>query len=402
MTTQFFTLFLFLCVFAVRCDAAETDTAIHGTLISAFGNRNGLVVVTDSMGTFKDASGQIRHQTPFQKLLKYDDHTVCAVAGLLNLPVPDVPNLNSAMLGIISRYRDQVKTQGIHESMGSALKGISTLVQFYLQSLAEINADTGRTVDASQYYLEMLMVGYDDLDGLAKIGKLVIKVEANRQDSGTVKWKASEVQNQVTPVQKILIFALKGMTGTARAILKNPELHTDYAILQAYAAARKSDDGASFTLAQMEELQRGMVNLTADVHKEVGGPKQVAVLKDGVISSFDQPSLPEPERPFGLVIHRRGDLQVGSPVGSILIRGKVVNFYDSMHFYGRSEPLDEPLTLDGNVFVNCVFENMSVLYDGGPVYLDGTNRAINANILEGPNWARRPTTLKSLTAIFRE
>jgi hypothetical protein len=59
----------------------------------------------------------------------------------------------------------------------------------------------------------------------------------------------------------------------------------------------------------------------------------------------------------------------------------------------------DSLMLDGNVFVNCVFTNTTVMYDGGPVYLDKTNHAINSHAVEGPNSRNRRDILKSLIEI---
>jgi hypothetical protein len=109
--------------------------------------------------------------------------------------------------------------------------------------------------------------------------------------------------------------------------LEHPELRKDNRIVKAYADAQKSDSGESFTLPQMEEIQGEMVRVTADVHDEVGGEKQEAVLEGGHISKFNQPNFSEPSKPFGL-----GIVQCGSLSSSIDIRGNIVTLFDSVHF----------------------------------------------------------------------
>jgi hypothetical protein len=406
-------LLLFVSFFAPQCDRAEENTATHGTLISVFGNQNGLVVVTDSMATSTDPSGQVHHTPHAQKLLKYNDRTVCAIAGLGTVVVPAAPNLNSAILGIISSYRDEVKAKDIREPIKSALSGISVLLRYYLESVAEINAVTGHTGEISNYYLEVLMVGFD-IDGPAKIGELTLFVERNAAESGQTRWKASELQNEVRVVDKELTHSLKGKRGIAEQVLATSEVSSGYEILKTYAAALKSDKGASLKLAQMEEVQRVIFNLTADVDKEVGGDKQVAVLKDGHISYFDQPGFPEPHRPFGLAIFHGGHFSGtsfddgarglgmnegsghGSGLSGVVIRGNVVKFFDSVHFDSVGAFPGVPLLLDGNVFVKCVFENTNVIYYGGSLYLDGTNQVINSHVLWGSNSDRRPDIINTI------
>lgn len=65
--------------------ADEYPRATRGTLITAMGNKQGIVLMTDSMITYTDASGRPRQapNQPRQKLMQYNDKWVCATAGIL-------------------------------------------------------------------------------------------------------------------------------------------------------------------------------------------------------------------------------------------------------------------------------------------------------------------------------
>src|SRR5882724_11794180 len=105
---RYLTLGVFLIFTAKASSGQENYKSTHGTLITVMGNKQGIVVVADSMGTSLDSSGHSQQLAiPFQKLMGYDEHTVCATAGLLSSvsrkksePGREVlPQLNLQVLG---------------------------------------------------------------------------------------------------------------------------------------------------------------------------------------------------------------------------------------------------------------------------------------------------------------
>ncbi|MGI0084647.1 MAG: hypothetical protein ACREBQ_06150, partial [Nitrososphaerales archaeon] len=122
---------------------STSDLTTFGTLILALGNSNGIVVVTDSMASYRDASGTHQSPTPAQKLLKYDEHTVCAIAGLGSARVHVAHELDADILGVVQSYRDEVERQGLKQPIASALQGLSAVLQTYLGGIAELNAQAG-------------------------------------------------------------------------------------------------------------------------------------------------------------------------------------------------------------------------------------------------------------------
>jgi hypothetical protein len=64
-------------------------------------------------------------ERPGQKLLRLDDYTVCAVAGLNQNAVVVAPTLNSDILGIIDTYNRQARER---VSMGTTLQNIEGIL----------------------------------------------------------------------------------------------------------------------------------------------------------------------------------------------------------------------------------------------------------------------------------
>jgi 20S proteasome alpha/beta subunit len=237
------------------------------------------------MGSFKDDSGT--HQLPFsvQKLLKYDDHTVCAIAGLGQAKVPAAPQLNADLLGVVVSYRDEIQSKSINQPIAGTLAGLSAVLQFYLSGSAEINAKTGNDRTLSDYHLQLLLVGYD-LDGKPKIGQLVLAVGPQQEPAGGTRWVAHELQNAVVPVTKELRYSVGGMSDVAVDALRHPEKFNTHKIMAAYAEGIRKDQGAS-TLEEMEQLGKALIGLTAQKHAEVGRDIQVAVLQSGLQDVHD-------------------------------------------------------------------------------------------------------------------
>src|SRR5437773_8729278 len=79
----------------VQSRTVDDDFVVHGTINVALGNKNGIVVLTDSMLT----TGDHQLPNPGEKLFKLDDHTVCAIAGFVSAPGP-ARDLNTSTSGI--------------------------------------------------------------------------------------------------------------------------------------------------------------------------------------------------------------------------------------------------------------------------------------------------------------
>jgi hypothetical protein len=365
-----------------------------GTLIGAYGNANGIVVVTDSMLTVVTPEGITYPKIdPGQKLLELDDRTVCAIAGINQLGVQADPDLDADILGLIQDYKSQLREK---ESLMRTLQGLSGMLQFYLSEIATIQVATKRPMPLGTYKLDLLLVGYD-IDGLPKIGSLVIAVEQGIGRSGHTEILPKVTEFSLTTVEKEFVYKTHGLDDIAQKILGNPDKYEGYLILEKYSDARAAADcGASLSLPDIEELGRTVLTITSMTYKrQVGLNKQVAVFKDGLVVSLDQPRFLDLKKPLPLTVFQ--DVNFGS--GRIVTMGNAVKFYDSAWFTGTPRQIPDPrdfVPLDSAIFVNCHFKNKLLYYNGGPLYFDDTNVFDNVEIVFGAEAQERPELVQML------
>jgi 20S proteasome alpha/beta subunit len=81
---------------------AQDETKINrGTVNIALANANGIVLLTDSVQSHKEADVW-HHLQPVQKLFRLDDKTVCSIAGFASEGGWIPPQLNTEVSGIIN------------------------------------------------------------------------------------------------------------------------------------------------------------------------------------------------------------------------------------------------------------------------------------------------------------
>ena len=285
-----------------QTEIAPENYSTYGTLIGALGNANGIVVFTDSRASYKDAAGAPHHLPgDFQKLIRFNDTTVCAIAGLGTAKVHVAHELDADLLGVVESFRDGLQSYP-RRSILSELGGLAAALTFYLDGIAEINAHTGFGGDVSNYHLALLLVGFD-LDGIAKIGKLALQVAPYQQPDGNTRWLTSVKVLTVENIEKRLTPALYGMWDIADHALKQPEKFSGYTILEKYRSSIQKDQGASLSIDDLEEIGRALISLTTEKYQEqVGGARQIAVFQSGKIVRFVQPDFPPPKKPFPINI----------------------------------------------------------------------------------------------------
>jgi hypothetical protein len=382
---------------------AYDNYSTFGTLIGALGNSNGIVVFTDSRASYRDQAG-IFHHLPgqFQKLMRFDDRTVCAIAGLGSAKVHVAHELDSNVLGVVESVRDELQKHE-KQSILFELRALSASLTLYLDGIAELNGQTGYENDVPEH-LQMLLVGYD-VDGLPKIGALALNVTPQRQHDGRTRWSTSVGTLEVVNVEHRLVYMLGGMPDVANQALKEPTNLVTYKILEKYRVAKDKDRAASFSLEDLEELGRALVALTAEKYPEViGGDRQIAVLSSGQISRFVQPTFTPPTKPFSLAMIINSSIPYPSFPGSplILFRGDSIKFYEGSLFYGPSpDPLKKGhMSLDSGIFVDCTFKNMVLWYNGGTVFFDVANKAEDSELAFGADAFKHPDKVRELQEKF--
>jgi hypothetical protein len=212
------------------------DSVVHGTINVALGNKNGIVVLTDSMLT----SGGHQSDIPGQKLFKLDDQTVCAIAGFVSAPAV-FPDLSTQTGSVIREYIQASKTLP-PQPLEGRLRTLVKIFEGYLFLISNTRLASAETTPLDAYHLQIIIAGFD-LDGKPKISKAGLKIQ--------------ELQGILTPtVEKVtnanisegLIWRLNGMPDVATGLLQNPETVPEDPDLNAYKDSMHSDGGSSLTI----------------------------------------------------------------------------------------------------------------------------------------------------------
>jgi hypothetical protein len=354
-----------LVVFLLACSTAvageeEKNGVVHGTIDVVLANKNGMVVLTDSMLT---ADGK-QLLTPGKKLFRLDDLSVCAIAGIIATPSGSYRELDLSTVAIIDDYARKVSV-GPPVTIVQKLRELTFLLNVNLSAVENIQVANGKSLNPDRYTLQLTVAGYDT-DGILKIGKVTLR----SRNSGGYFDSAIE-SGGVRPVQDRLEKEFSGMPDKADSIMAHPEAALDDEAVSTYAASLKQDGGKSLGLEQMIELATRLKYYSSIVHPEVGGPNQIAILQDGKITSFSQPAFANsaPALKFSLVVASSFSRS------GVLFTGSVIFVRCSWDFI--------PVPIDGRFFISNEFRNVLLIYNGGPLHFDATNKIIDSDLVVG-------------------
>jgi hypothetical protein len=363
------------------------DSVRFGTLIGAYGNKNGIAVVTDSrLATLDNNKQPVLLPRPGQKLLRLDDHTVVAVAGVEFIPVQTMESLNADTLGVIQSLRAGITGKPTFDQL---LNEISAVLRFYLTTLTEIKIQTGLSADEIYSPVEVILAGYD-LDGSAKIGKVKIQYVPVHQTAKPDSFIAIEVLHKSDSVGDDFVYETGGINDTAEQRLSTP-LKRVYnpPALEKYWSALQNHTRKDLTIENLAQLGDSLENETHGKTELVGGLSQIAILEAGHVRSVEPANLFDPLRiPFAISVFKDSSLSGGR----VLVArhgGNSVVFYDTVNFSGETSTTAKfpvaSLTLDGNIFVHCTFTNVNLYYDGEQAYFDPSNVFSNSHFMFGPH-----------------
>jgi len=362
----------------------DNSSIIHGTINIALGNENGLVVLTDSMVT----RGTQQLSEPGQKLFRLDDHTVCSIAGFASAPASSsrtaMPDLNTNVSALIREYVRQSALQPA-QSIAEKLRALGVLLNLRLSAIANIRDALGSTTGINDYRFQLIVAGYD-IDNKLKIGTLTLGTKDNR---GAF---VSDIESaSVSNVEEKLSFVMSGMWDVADNFLQHPESGPQEPVFNAYAASIRDNGGRSLTVEQMVELAQRLAYFTSKVHREVGGPNQVAIIKKSEIVSISQPSFPEPPRSlfrFALVVNSQfnyAGVTMAPGWSAVFVR---CSFVGMQH------------ELDSHYYIGSEFRDSVLMYDGGDVNLGDSNKVTGSLLLLGPHAILENEIVRRLTATF--
>jgi 20S proteasome alpha/beta subunit len=368
----------------------ESGLVIRGTLNVVLANRAGFVVVTDSMQTARSATGEHQLPEPGKKLFQLDGRTVCTIAGFGSAPVPPAPEFNTSAAGILERYRGELARQHEPQSIVEKLTSLSFLFNFYLSSVANIRDVVQGDTLPDRYEFQLLLAGYDR-DGTPKIGVLslrtVLSLGADRQ---LIFSSVAEGFSEVT-VGNELVYRLAGQPDVALEILRNPHNFENDVAIRRYAESIASDGGSSLTLEELKQLGEALVRHTEERYPSVGGPRQIAVLRNGEVESIEQPNFPEHPLPmpgFNLV------------VGGHFEGPRSIVFQNAIALFVRNHFRGDVRTLDGHYFFGNEFVESQLRYDGGSTRFDRSNQVVGSVLVIGAHANQESDTVRRLANDF--
>jgi hypothetical protein len=290
---------------------AEPIGESHGTVNILLANRNGLVLVTDSMLT-NTVTG--RQDPNGKKLFKVDDKTVCSMAGFYSWPgALDMQAFAANFPNIMSYYvqREQVANKTNELSFAAKFAFLEGSFAFQLASnlnaYLAFNPQFRITGNPGIQPITLTLAGYD-VDGNLKVGAVTLTptreidgislepspVRPSR--SGPACESVGQTENTVTTDDKILTSRIigedlsceiAGLPTIAEERLTHPDQYKNLPALRAYSVALKHK--RTLSISQMKALAKELEQETKEAEQRlglnrVGGDPNTAVLTNGHVS----------------------------------------------------------------------------------------------------------------------
>jgi len=412
---------LFSPFFVGSSHGQDTLGPTRGTLITVMGNKQGIVVMTDSRASVADANGRFipAPQHPLQKLIKYDKQIVCAAAGLWRMPARKksepqnniLPGLDIQALGIVQTYRDALMEKGIHQSMSETLAGLSAAIRGRFDIQADLNDYLGHSSEeiVNIYRLQLILAGIDT-DGEPKIGRIEIGVSRERGFDGQLHWTAHEIEPQdekglppdcrgLTTVEDELVICSAGIDRIEKEMRARPEKFTQASIMRDFISARDRDHGASLSLDYFKKL--GHLFKLETVYsgdERVGDTDQIATIRRKGELELDIPQNLQPiknQTPFTVWICKPGASIRGMAAG-VGIVSDIPVIFESCTF------LNMQMSLDGNIYMHCTFRDSELIYWGGDNTLFEDDNTVEGNsfLRRGQISCRHPEVTEELAKRF--
>jgi hypothetical protein len=368
-----------LCLTAgIAISALGQTKTFQGTVNIALANENGIVLLTDSAQSYRDATGWHHHQ-PVQKLFRLDDTTVCSIAGFAgetwNRPELNFRNID--VEGIIAEFTDELSKKPVPR-LDAKLRAIGFLVGSYIDLVAnrhEIEVGPG---SPNSYEFEVIVAGYD-ADGKPKIKKLVLTPVISEASNGHRYW-THNVSPEDAIIEGKLAHLLGGIPNVSLQVLQNPEVFKTSPVIQKYAQSKRKDGGNSLTLSDLAALASKMAAKTArrpPFVGFVGGPDQIAILAEGRILKIKQPDFDDPPRTMKITLMVSVTLQ-GAGAAVMVVPGPNSHFvWIGSEIVGIKNP---PLPLDGQFFYGSEIRDSIVVYHGGLLDFGPTNTVVNSTL----------------------
>ena len=158
------------------------EASYHGTLNLCIGNRNGVIVATDSRATGARGREIVSIEDDHQKLFRINEQTVVGIAGYNRVDVPWAQEFDVPVVSVILAYIDQIKKQGHTPTYQEIVGKLTHLMTARLTALSNIQLATEKGLDPGRYDFQMIVVGRSDKD--VKATKVFLRLKAERGPDG--------------------------------------------------------------------------------------------------------------------------------------------------------------------------------------------------------------------------
>jgi hypothetical protein len=283
----------------------------HGTVNILFANRNGLVLVTDSMLTDTVTGKQDPNG---KKLFKVDEKTVCSMAGFYSWPgALDMQDFAANFPNIMSSYIRHEQAANKPRELSFATKFAFLEDAFAFQLASNLNAYLAFnpqfriTGNPNLQPITLTLAGYD-VDGSLKVGAVTltptreidgVSLEPSPMHpsrGGPACESVGQTENTVTidnriltsrTIGKDLSCEIAGLPMVAEERLTHPDQYKNLPALSAYSVALKHK--RTLSISQMKALALELEQETKEDEQRsglnrVGGDPNKAVLTDGHVS----------------------------------------------------------------------------------------------------------------------
>jgi hypothetical protein len=260
-----------------KAQKLNNSAVLGGTLNVVLANKNGAVVLTDSM--LSDESGPVpvpHPEIPGQKLFQLDDKTVCAIAGFVSAPGL-FPEFSPSVSAVVAHFSEELK-QNPRQSLEFKLTALAMLMGQNISAIAALRTAANKPIRAKNYLSTITLVGFDR-DGILKIGQVQLAANPEHLERGAVVTGV-----QIASVGDNLIFGRAGKWETAAKLMNDPGSKPLDKALARLKDSVASDGGSSLTLDEMRGIALSLVSYTAQADCTVGGDKHWCGFRCSLVS----------------------------------------------------------------------------------------------------------------------